>query len=191
MRERFRKYFLLHFIKASCFDIECNPYLSFTAVHTRHAYLAQPFTFRRTGLVVDFVVCSFTRWTVKKLMNGCFDFTVVHEASDGWACFGLITGFTRGLRIAVNQGPHYKSCRLRRASSHPNLMSQQILPLCCLLVSWESERSAAFYCQVKLFILFIYLFQIAAHKPIKNKFLILQQHPQCMLGFDALQHNSH
>lgn len=25
VRERFRKYFLLHFIKASCFDIECYP----------------------------------------------------------------------------------------------------------------------------------------------------------------------
>lgn len=136
-------------------------------------------------------LCCLQLHTLHKLMNGCFEFTVVHEASDGWASFGLITGFTRGLRIAVNQGPHYKSCRLRRASSHPNLMSQQISPLCCLLVSWESERSAAFYCQVKLFTIFIYLFQIAAYKPIKNKFLILQQHLQCMLGFDALQHNSH
>lgn len=115
-------------------------------------------------------------------MNECFDLTAMHEASDGWTCFGLITGFTQRLRIAVNQGPHYKSCMGRRASSHPHLMSQQILPLCCLLVSWELKWSAAFFCQVKLFILFYFLFQMVGRKPIKNKFLILQYHLQCMLA---------
>lgn len=107
---------------------------------------------------------GFIHCMVRKLMNECSDLTAMHDAPDGWACFDLITDFTRGLREAVNQGPHYKSCRLRRVSSHPHLMSQQILPLCCLRVSWELKRSAAFYCQVKLF-RFIYLFQIA-HKPI-------------------------
>lgn len=83
VREPFPKYYPLRFTKASCFDIECNTYISFTPVHTRHAHLAQPLTFRRPGLVVDFVVCSFPHCTGQKLMNGCFDFTAVHEASDG------------------------------------------------------------------------------------------------------------
>lgn len=83
VRVAFWKYFPVHFIKVFCFDIECNTYILFIAVYTRKAYWAQPFTFHRTGLVVDFVACSFTHCTVQKLMNGCFDFTAVHEASDG------------------------------------------------------------------------------------------------------------
>lgn len=105
----------------------------------------------------------------------------MHEASHGWTCFGLITGFTWGLRIAVNQGPHYKSCMLRRASSYPHLMSQQILPLCCLLVLCELKWSNSFYCQVKLFILFFIYIKQWLIKPIKNKFLILPHYPQYML----------
>lgn len=82
-------------------------------------------------------LCGGTRATAETLMNGCFDLAAAHEASDGWACFGLITGFTRGLRIAVNQGPHYKSCRLSGARSHPRLMSQRSSPLCRLPASWD------------------------------------------------------
>lgn len=78
-----------------------------------------------TVCAVLFVVCVGICRTAQTLMNECFDLTAMYEASDGWACFGLITGFTRGLRIAVNQGPHYKSCRLSRARSHPRLMSQR------------------------------------------------------------------
>lgn len=102
-----------------------------------------------TARAVLFVVCVGICRTAQTLMNECFDLTATYEASDGWACFGLITGFTRGWRIAVNQGPHYKSCRLSRARSHPRLMSQRSRLFAVFQPRGIFECSSAFYCRVK------------------------------------------
>lgn len=86
-----------------------------------------------TGLVIVLVAYMCICCMTQALMNERFTLTAMQEASDGWACFGLITCFTRDPRIAVYQGPHYKSCRLSRASSHPHLMSQRS---CHFAVFW-------------------------------------------------------